>query len=71
MEKSSAVEAPSILLNYYIFRGREPNDLEPLGVKIVHALPEVWENPQDHLEVYVQYAWDPIGFDTASTSLVE
>ena len=33
-----------------------PNDLEPLGVKIVHELPGVGENLQDHLEVYVQHA---------------
>lgn len=30
--------------------------LEPLGVKVVHDLPGVGENLQDHLEVYVQHA---------------
>ncbi len=30
--------------------------LEPLGVKMVHHLPGVGLNLQDHLEVYVQYA---------------
>ena len=30
-------------------------DLEPLGVKMVHHLPGVGANLQDHLEVYVQY----------------
>jgi choline dehydrogenase len=30
--------------------------LEPLGVRMVHELPGVGENLQDHLEVYVQYA---------------
>ena len=31
-------------------------DLEPLGIDVVHHLPGVGENLQDHLEVYVQYA---------------
>jgi choline dehydrogenase len=31
-------------------------DLEPLGVEVVHDLPGVGKNLQDHLEVYVQYA---------------
>ncbi|MEV4563146.1 choline dehydrogenase [Nonomuraea sp. NPDC049419] len=30
--------------------------LEPLGVEVVHDLPGVGENLQDHLEVYVQHA---------------
>ncbi len=30
--------------------------LEPLGIRVVHDLPGVGENLQDHLEVYVQYA---------------
>jgi choline dehydrogenase len=30
--------------------------LEPLGIPVVHDLPGVGENLQDHLEVYVQYA---------------
>ena len=34
----------------------DPSHLEPLGVDVVHALPGVGENMQDHLEVYVQYA---------------
>ncbi|HBJ26638.1 GMC family oxidoreductase N-terminal domain-containing protein, partial [Cobetia sp.] len=29
--------------------------LEPLGVKMVHHLPGVGENLQDHLELYIQY----------------
>ena len=33
-----------------------PNDLEPLGIKIVQELPGVGENLQDHLEVCVQHA---------------
>jgi choline dehydrogenase len=33
-----------------------PADLESVGVEVVHALPGVGENLQDHLEVYVQYA---------------
>jgi choline dehydrogenase len=31
-------------------------ELEPLGVEVVHDLPGVGENLQDHLEVYVQHA---------------
>ncbi|MEO6651708.1 MAG: choline dehydrogenase [Ilumatobacteraceae bacterium] len=34
----------------------DPADLEPLGIPVVHALPGVGENMQDHLEVYIQYA---------------
>ncbi|HQR26319.1 MAG TPA: choline dehydrogenase [Nocardioides sp.] len=33
-----------------------PAHLEPLGVRMVHELPGVGENLQDHLEVYIQYA---------------
>jgi choline dehydrogenase len=32
-----------------------PAHLEPLGVRMVHELPGVGENLQDHLEVYIQY----------------
>jgi choline dehydrogenase len=31
-------------------------ELEPYGIDVVHHLPGVGENLQDHLEVYVQYA---------------
>jgi choline dehydrogenase len=31
-------------------------ELEPLGIEVVHDLPAVGENLQDHLEVYIQYA---------------
>jgi choline dehydrogenase len=31
-------------------------ELTPLGIDVVHDLPAVGENMQDHLEVYVQYA---------------
>ncbi|HET7136922.1 MAG TPA: choline dehydrogenase [Gaiellaceae bacterium] len=34
----------------------DPSLLEPLGVGVVHDLPAVGENLQDHLEVYVQRA---------------
>ncbi len=34
----------------------DPTHLEPLGIEMVHELPGVGENMQDHLEVYVQYA---------------
>jgi choline dehydrogenase len=32
------------------------HELEPLGVDVVHDLPAVGENLQDHLEVYIQHA---------------
>jgi choline dehydrogenase len=32
------------------------DDLRPLGIDVVHDLPGVGENLQDHLEVYVQHA---------------
>ncbi|HXH97395.1 MAG TPA: choline dehydrogenase [Gaiellaceae bacterium] len=34
----------------------EAGELAPLGVEVVHDLPGVGKNLQDHLEVYVQYA---------------
>ncbi|WP_367281778.1 choline dehydrogenase [Ilumatobacter sp.] len=34
----------------------EPGHLTGLGIDVVHALPGVGENLQDHLEVYIQYA---------------
>ena len=34
----------------------DPKHLEPLGLEVVHELPGVGENLQDHLEVYVQHA---------------
>jgi choline dehydrogenase len=34
----------------------DPAHLQPLGVRMVHDLPGVGANLQDHLEVYVQYA---------------
>ncbi|GAB3440388.1 choline dehydrogenase [Actinophytocola sediminis] len=43
-----------------------PDELTPLGVEMVHALPGVGENLQDHLEVYVQHACTrPISFNPA------
>ncbi len=34
----------------------DPEHLQPLGVRMVHDLPGVGMNLQDHLEVYIQYA---------------
>jgi choline dehydrogenase len=34
----------------------DADELEPLGIDVVHDLPAVGENLQDHLEVYVQHA---------------
>ncbi|MQA61873.1 MAG: choline dehydrogenase [Actinophytocola sp.] len=43
-----------------------PDDLTPLGIDMVHALPGVGENLQDHLEVYIQHACtQPISFNPA------
>lgn len=41
-----------------------PKDIEPHGISMVHDLPGVGENLQDHLEVYVQHACTkPISFN--------
>jgi choline dehydrogenase len=43
-----------------------PAELRPLGIDMVHELPGVGENLQDHLEVYVQHACrQPISFNPA------
>ena len=34
----------------------DPDHLRPLGIEVVHDLPGVGENLQDHLEVYIQHA---------------
>ncbi len=47
-----AINSPQLLQLSGI--GNE-NDLKPLGVEMVHNLPGVGANLQDHLEVYVQY----------------
>ena len=44
----------------------DPEHLAPLGIDMVHALPGVGENLQDHLEVYVQHACaEPVSFNPA------
>ena len=47
-----AINTPQILQLSGIGNER---DLKPLGIKMVHHLPGVGANLQDHLEVYVQY----------------
>jgi choline dehydrogenase len=48
-----AINSPQLLQ----LSGVGPRELlEPLGVQMVHELPGVGENLQDHLEVYVQHA---------------
>ncbi|GAA3593899.1 choline dehydrogenase [Nonomuraea rosea] len=48
-----AINSPQLLQ----LSGVGPRELlEPLGVEMVHDLPGVGENLQDHLEVYVQHA---------------
>ncbi len=48
-----AINSPQLLQLSGVGNARE---LESLGVDVVHDLPGVGENLQDHLEVYVQYA---------------
>lgn len=44
----------------------DPKHLESLGVPVVHDLPFVGENLQDHLEVYIQYACKkPVSYNPA------
>lgn len=47
-----AINSPQILQLSGVGNGKE---LSALGVDVVHDLPGVGENMQDHLEVYVQY----------------
>lgn len=48
-----AINSPQLLQLSGIGAARE---LEALGIDVVHDLPGVGENLQDHLEVYIQYA---------------
>jgi choline dehydrogenase len=48
-----AINSPQLLQLSGVGNARE---LEPLGIRVVHDLPPVGENLQDHLEVYVQHA---------------
>ena len=48
-----AINSPQVLQVSGVGSARE---LETVGVPVVHDLPAVGENLQDHLEVYVQYA---------------
>src|SRR4029077_13984537 len=48
-----AINSPQLLQLSGIGNAAE---LEALGVRVVHDLPGVGENLQDHLEVYIQYA---------------
>ncbi|MBF0201645.1 MAG: choline dehydrogenase [Desulfamplus sp.] len=48
-----AINSPQIL---QVSGVGNAGELRSLGVKVVHDLPGVGENMQDHLEVYVQYA---------------
>ncbi|MCP4418757.1 MAG: choline dehydrogenase, partial [Chloroflexi bacterium] len=48
-----AINSPQLLLLSGIGNAAE---LEALGIPVVHDLPGVGKNLQDHLEVYVQYA---------------
>jgi choline dehydrogenase len=48
-----SINSPQLLLLSGIGNAQ---DLEALGIPVVHDLPGVGENLQDHLEVYIQYA---------------
>lgn len=48
-----AINSPQLLQLSGVGNG---NDLRKLGINVVHDLPGVGENLQDHLELYVQYA---------------
>jgi len=48
-----SINSPQLLQLSGVGNARE---LDPLGIHVVHDLPGVGENLQDHLEVYVQYA---------------
>jgi choline dehydrogenase len=50
---SGAIGSPQILQLSGVGNALE---LDPLGVDMIHDLPTVGENMQDHLEVYIQYA---------------
>ncbi len=50
---AGAINTPQLLQLSGVGNARE---LEALGVPVVHDLPGVGENLQDHLEVYIQYA---------------
>ncbi|MBA2535846.1 MAG: choline dehydrogenase, partial [Actinobacteria bacterium] len=47
-----AINSPQLLLLSGVGKAAE---LRPLGVEVVHDLPGVGENLQDHLEVYIQH----------------
>jgi choline dehydrogenase len=48
-----AIGSPQLLQLSGVGNAKE---LAPLGIEMVHDLPTVGENMQDHLEVYIQYA---------------
>lgn len=50
---AGAIATPQVLQLSGVGNGRE---LEALNIPVVHHLPGVGENLQDHLEVYIQYA---------------
>ncbi len=58
-----AINSPQLLQVSGVGNARE---LESLGIKVVHDLPGVGENLQDHLEVYVQYkCLKPVSMNSA------
>ncbi|MFI0471193.1 choline dehydrogenase [Halomonas sp. HMF6819] len=49
---AGAIASPQILQRSGV---GNPSHLKELGIEVVHALPGVGENLQDHLEMYIQY----------------
>lgn len=49
---SGAIASPALLQRSGV---GDPEWLAPLGIDVVHALPGVGKNLQDHLEMYIQY----------------
>lgn len=49
---SGAIASPALLQRSGV---GDPEWLKPLGIEVVHELPGVGKNLQDHLELYVQY----------------
>ena len=63
-----AINSPQLLQLSGVGNARE---LEELGIGVVHDLPGVGENLQDHLEVYVQYAAHAAGPRAAGVEEME
>jgi choline dehydrogenase len=60
-----AINSPQLLQLSGVGNAEE---LEPLGIPVIHDLPGVGEHLQDHLEVYIQYAsTQPVSMQPSAT----